>query len=227
MYRLRVFLFVMSCCFALNGFSQTDSNVVVVDSTLRNPDAKRNPIFNAPKDTSANLKAATPVKSEVFKDSARLALEAMPGRAIRRSAVLPGWGQVTNGRWWKVPIIYGGFIGLGLAIDFNQKYYRKFIRELQFRDEFPDKTSDPDLVRITDQQGLIQYKDYYRRNRDLSVLAAVGLYAINIIDAYVDAKFFRFDISDELGFKIQPSLIPTVSHAYISPVPAIKIQLML
>lgn len=227
MYRLRVFLFVMSCCFALNGFSQTDSSVVVVDSTLRNPDAKRNPIFNAPKDTSANLKVATPVKSEVFKDSARLALEAMPGRAIRRSAVLPGWGQVTNGRWWKVPIIYGGFIGLGLAIDFNQKYYRKFIRELQFRDEFPDKTSDPDLVRITDQQGLIQYKDYYRRNRDLSVLAAVGLYAINIIDAYVDAKFFRFDISDELGFKIQPSLIPSVSHAYISPVPAIKIQLML
>lgn len=227
MYCLRVFLFVMSCCFALHGFSQTDSNVVVVDSTLRNPDAKRNPIFNVRKDTSASLKAAAPVKSEVFKDSARLALEAMPGRAIRRSAILPGWGQVTNGRWWKVPIIYGGFIGLGLAVDFNQKYYRKFIRELQFRDEFPDKTRDPDLVRITDQQGLIQYKDYYRRNRDLSVLAAVGLYAINIIDAYVDAKFFRFDISDELGFKIQPSLIPTVSHAYNSPVPAIKIQLML
>ncbi|MEJ6982574.1 DUF5683 domain-containing protein [Pedobacter sp. P351] len=227
MYRLRVFLVVIFCCFAFNGFSQTDSNVVVVDSTLRNPDAKRNPVFNAPKDTSANLKATTPVKSEVFKDSARLALEAMPGRAIRRSAILPGWGQVTNGRWWKVPVIYGGFIGLGLAVDFNQKYYKKFLRELQFRDEFPGQTSDPDLIRITDQQGLIQYKDYYRRNRDLSVLAAVGLYAINIIDAYVDAKFFRFDISDELGLRIHPSLIPSVSHAYISPVPAIKIHLML
>ncbi len=227
MYRLGVFLFVIICCFTLHGFSQTDSTVVVVDSTLRNPDAKRNPIFNSPSDTVNHLKTATPVKPEVVKDSARLALERLPKVAIRRSAILPGWGQVTNGRWWKVPIIYGGFIGLGLAVDFNQRYYRKFLNELRFRDEFEGQTRDPDLVRILDQQGLIQYKDYYRRNRDLSVLAAVGLYAINIIDAYIDAKFFRFDISDELGFKIQPSLIPSVSHAYNPPVPAIKIQLKL
>ena len=227
MYRLGVFLFVMICCFSLQGFSQTDSTVLVVDSTLRNPDAKRNPVFNAPSDTINNLKSATPVKPEVVKDSARLALERLPKVAIRRSAILPGWGQVTNGRWWKVPIIYGGFIGLGLAVDFNQRYYKKFLSELQFRDEFPDQKRDPDLIKLLDQQALIQYKDYYRRNRDLSVLAAVGLYAINIIDAYVDAKFFRFDISDELGFKIQPSIIPSVSHAYIPPVPAIKIQLIL
>jgi hypothetical protein len=114
-----------------------------------------------------------------------------------------------------------------LAVDFNQRYYRKFLNELRFRYDSDGQTRDPDLVRILDQQGLIQYKDYYRRNRDLSVLAAVGLYAINIIDAYIDAKFFRFDISDELGFKIQPSLIPSVSHAYIPPVPAIKIQFKL
>jgi hypothetical protein len=227
MYCLRILLLAISCCFACSAFSQTDSNVVVVDSTLRNPDAKRNPIFNAPKDTSATLRTVNQKPTGVFKDSARLALERMPRVAIRRSAIIPGWGQVTNHRWWKVPIIYGGFIGLGLAVDFNQKLYKQFIRELQFRYNNPGKTSDPELMVVRDNQGLIQYRDYYRRNRDLSVLAGVGLYAINIIDAYVDAKFFRFDISDKLGLKIQPSLMPSGSYAYTSPVPAIKIQIKL
>jgi hypothetical protein len=200
---------------------------VVVDSTLRNPDAKRNPILNAPKDTTATLRTANQKSTGVFKDSARLALERMPKVAIRRSAIIPGWGQVTNHRWWKVPIIYGGFIGLGLAVDFNQKLYKQFIRELQFRYNNPGKTSDPELMVVRDNQGLIQYRDYYRRNRDLSVLAGVGLYAINIIDAYVDAKFFRFDISDKLGLNIQPSFMPSGSYAYTSSVPAIKIQIKL
>ncbi|MFD2160846.1 DUF5683 domain-containing protein [Paradesertivirga mongoliensis] len=225
MHYLRVFWIVLGCCFSLSGFSQTDSNVVVVDSTIRNPDAKRNPIFNAPKDTSANLKVEG--KTVVFKDSARLALEQMPKTASRRSAMIPGWGQVTNKRWWKVPIIYGGFVSLGLAVEFNQRYYRKFLKELQFRYEHEGETSDPELVVIKDQQGLLQYKDFYRRNRDLSVLAGLGLYAINIIDAYVDAKFFRFDISDELGLKVTPAVVPMVSHAQVSGVPGIKLQLKL
>ena len=224
MLRSGILWFVMSFCFVVQGFSQTDSNVVVVDSTLRNPDAARNPVFNAPKDTLANLRSAEPV---IVKDSARLALEALPRRAIRRSAIIPGWGQVTNGRWWKVPVIYAGFVGLGLAVEFNQRYYKQFLRELQFRDANPGEKRDPELVRLEDQQALIQYKDYYRRNRDLSVLAGVGLYAINIIDAYIDAKFFRFDISDELALKVSPSLIPANSHAYNSPVPALKIRLSL
>lgn len=226
MYRLRAFLLVLCCCFSLAGFSQTDSNVVVVDSTLRNPDAKRNPIFNAPKDTSANLKAAQEVKPVIFKDSARLALEALPRIASRRSAILPGWGQVTNGRWWKVPAVYGGFVGVGLVFEFNHRYYKKFLAELQYRDANEGEKLDPDLIK-GDNAALIQYKDYYRRNRDFSVLIGVGWYAVNIIDAYIDAKFFRFDISDKLGFSIKPSLIPPSSYAFVSPAPAIKIQFKL
>lgn len=227
MYCLRVLGFVICCCFGLSAYSQTDSNVVVVDSTLRNPDARRNPIFNEVEDTTAVLKTAEDVKPVVFKDSARLALERLPKIAIRRSAILPGWGQVTNGRWWKVPIIYGGFVGLGLAFEFNQRYYKKFLTEAQFRDANPGQTQDPDLIVIEDLQGLIQYKDYYRRTRDLSVLAGLGLYAINIIDAYIDAKFFRFDISDELGFNLRPAVMPSVSRSYAAAVPAIKIQFKL
>ncbi|MBC8054310.1 MAG: hypothetical protein H7Y13_14715 [Sphingobacteriaceae bacterium] len=214
-------MFVISCCFALSGFSQIDSGAVA--DSLRKP-IRGQEIINR-KDTTTNLKTASESKPTIFKDSARLALERLPKIAIRRSALVPGWGQVTNKRWWKVPIIYGGFVGLGLIFEFNQRYYKQFLSELQFRDANPGQVRDSQLVVIQDQQGLIRYKDYYRRTRDLSVLGILGLYTINIIDAYVDAKFFRFDISDKLGLRVTPSLIPSVSHAYSSPVPAIRFQL--
>jgi hypothetical protein len=227
MYCLRVFLFVVSFSFALSGFSQTGSGTV---DTLRKTDDQSNPRLSAPIDTSATPTVAA--KPTVFKDSARLALERLPGIAVRRSAILPGWGQVTNKRWWKVPLIYGGFVGVGLVFEFNQRYYKKFLSEAQFRDAAiragnPELTRDPDLVVIRDQQGLIQYKDYYRRTRDLSVLVGLGLYTINIIDAYVDAKFFRFDISDRLGLRVTPSVVPSMSSTFVATAPALKFQIKL
>jgi len=207
------------------AIAQSGPTLIPVDSTLRNPDAKRSPLSKPAKDTTANLKVQGSSQPVVVKDSARLAIERMPRQAGRRSAILPGWGQVKNGHWWKVPIIYGGFVGVGLIVNFNQHYYKQSLKELQFRDAHPGETSDPELAPV-DTRGLIQYKDFYRRNRDLGVLLGVGLYAINIIDAYVSAKFFRFDISDELSINIKPSVISSVSHAYV-PAPAIKIQLPL
>lgn len=139
----------------------------------------------------------------VVKDSARLALERMPRQAAMKSAMLPGLGQFYNKRWWKVPLIYGGFIGIGLVYEFNQRNYKIFLKEAQYRELNPKKTQNP-LFAGYSSQGIITIKDSYRRDRDLSILAGLGFYAINIIDAYVDAKFFRFDISDELSLKVDP-----------------------
>jgi hypothetical protein len=111
-----------------------------------------------------------------------------------------------------VPLVYGGFIGIGLVFEFNQRYYQVFLKEAQFRQENPGKTQNPLYAPYT-TEGIISIKDSYRRNRDLSVLAGLGFYAINIIDAYVDAKFFRFDISDELSVKVSPSLNQVPIHA--------------
>lgn len=151
-------------------------------------------------------------KTPAIKDSARIAIEAMPRRAALNSAMLPGLGQIYNKRWWKVPLVYGGFIGIGLVFEFNQRYYQVFLKEAQFRQENPGKTQNPLYAPYT-TEGIISIKDSYRRNRDLSVLAGLGFYAINIIDAYVDAKFFRFDISDELSVKVSPSLNQAPIHA--------------
>lgn len=222
---LRWILVIAVCLFMQLAYAQTDPAVVVVDSTLANPNAKKDPEFEPRKDTTANLKVETEVKPKVVKDSARLAIERMPRDAARRSAILPGWGQIKNGQWYKAPLIYGGFVGVGLYLEFNQRYYKQTLRELQYRYDNPDSKRDPELEGI-DIQGLKQYKDFYGRNRQVAVIAGLGWYALNIIDAYVWAKFFRFDISDELGMKIKPAIIPGFSNAY-SAAPAIKIQIPL
>lgn len=157
-----------------------------------------------------------PKKAEVVKDSARLAIEAMPRIAARRSAILPGLGQIYNKRWWKVPLVYGGFFGIGLVYEFNQRNYKIFLKEAQFRQENPGKTQNPLYAPYT-TEGIINIKDAYRRNRDLSILGGLGFYAINVIDAYIDAKFFRFDLSDELSIQVKPSVVQTLPvHASAS-----------
>jgi len=193
--------------------------------------------FLTQRDALSQVKDAPPAKSDsskvqvkkepALKDSARLAIEAMPRRAAMKSLMLPGLGQIYNKRWWKVPLVYGGFIGIGLVFEFNQRNYQVFLKEAQFRELNPQKTQNPLFSGYTNE-GIIQIKDAYRRDRDLSVLAGLGFYAITIIDAYVDAKFFRFDISDELSLKVQPSVGQVPVHASVfSPSVGLKLKLSL
>jgi hypothetical protein len=160
----------------------------------------------------------------VFKDSARLAIEKMPRTAVWRSALVPGLGQIYNKRWWKVPFIYAGFVGVGLALDFNQRYYKEFLGEVQYRSAHDGAPLNP-LYAGYSFEGMVQVKDAYRRNRDLSILGFVAVHAINMIDAYVDAKFFRYDISKDLSFKFEPSF--QKPNAYASQAFSIKIKLAL
>ena len=163
-------------------------------------------------------------REPAVKDSARLAIEAMPRKAALKSLMVPGLGQIYNKRWWKVPLVYGGFVGIGLVFEFNHRYYKVFLKEAQFRELNPQKTENP-LYSNYSNQGIIAIKDAYRRNRDLSVLAGLGFYAITIIDAYVDAKFFRFDISDELSLRVEPSLsqAPVYATAF-APAAGLKLR---
>lgn len=163
-----------------------------------------------PVDTEVSTKA-------VVKDSARLAIEARPGIAARRSAIVPGLGQLYNKRWWKVPLVYGGFVGIGLVYEFNQRQYKKFLTEAQYRQDDPTKANPAWKGYETD--GIIRIKDDYRRTRDLSILAGVAFYAVQIIEAYVDAKFFGFDVSDDLSLKIDPFVQPAPVYNAFAPVP--------
>jgi len=201
-----------------------------VDSTLINPKAKKDSVFRPKRDSVVNLRSAskTEQKPAVVKDSARLALERLSKVSTRRSMIIPGWGQITNRRWWKVPIIYGGFVSLALAIDFNQRYYKEYLGELQHNDRYNrglEKTPWKDSVLASyDYNRIIDAKDFYRRNRDLSILLTGALYAINVIDAYVDATFFRFDVSKDLSLKLTPSFQPYYASSGLTAMPLLKLK---
>ncbi|MXV50761.1 hypothetical protein GS399_07230 [Pedobacter sp. HMF7647] len=213
--------------------AQINNSAVKVDTTMRRSGVKTVDTLPRPE----NQPIVKAKKQEVVKDSARLALEAMPRRATLRSLVVPGWGQITNRRYWKLPIVYAGYVGLGLAINFNQKYYKEILTEVQNRTNYPSNedengnpyyTPNPKYAPYS-TQSLTDAKDFYRRNRDLSILGLVAFHAIQTIDAYVDAKFFRYDISDELSLKVSPSIQQAApsSFAFNVPVPSLKLTLSL
>ena len=213
---LRILLIIVSLIAVTVVKAQERDSAVVRQDTVR----------------PAQVKPAPPASPPVVKSPERIELEKMPRRAALRSAIIPGWGQMTNRRWWKVPLVYGGFVGIALVYDFNQTYYKEFLTEAQNREynrrnPTSPRPLNPAYVRATDA-GIINYKDGYRRNRDLTILGGAAFYVITIIDAYVDAKFFRFDISDELALKVNPSLQqqPT-GYSYALPAPSIKVSLSL
>lgn len=143
-------------------------------------------------------------------------VEHSPRKATIYSAVLPGLGQIYNRKYWKVPLIYGGFATFGYFINFNNDLYIKYKRAYSdLIDEDPNTNSfkelnvnpvyfeDDKIVQFTER--LKRAKDGSRRNRDLVVISTAVFYAANIIDASVDAHFFNFDIGDDLAINWVPA----------------------
>lgn len=140
-----------------------------------------------------------------------------PTRAVWLSALLPGLGQVYNRRYWKLPIIVGGFMGLGYATNWNNNQFQDYsqgYRDLLDNDPntrsymkfFPPTTKEEDLDKTWLQQTLKSRKDYYRRNRDLCIISIVGLYLLCMVDSYVDASLAHFDLSPNLSMDVHPAI---------------------
>lgn len=142
-------------------------------------------------------------KTEQLKPAAqKIALYHNPGKAALLSAILPGAGQVYNNRWWKVPIVYAA---LGTTIYFlvdNQQQYSRY------RADYIRASTDSSFAKFNDPIVLNTYVDFYRRNRDYSVVALIAVYALNVVDAYVDAHLLSFDISDDISMHFEPYISP-------------------
>lgn len=153
---------------------------------------------------------------DIKKDSTRLAIEHISRVAWKRSALVPGWGQYTNqGLWWvKIPIIYGGLITGFVVFDYWQWYYKKFLDELDHRISNQGEPRDPDLINYTNMEGLVRQKDFGRRNRDLTILAIVGFWGLNVVEAYVDSMLkYRWNIGSDMNVRLSPALMPNPSFA--------------
>lgn len=138
-----------------------------------------------------------------------------PVKATWLALVIPGGGQIYNRKYWKLPIIYGGFAGCAYALSWNNKMYKDYMQAYKdARDEKWESTSITDLIppgyNISHEQLttiLQKRKNLYRRYRDMSVFAFIGVYLISVIDAYVDAELSNFDISPDLSMRIEPAVI--------------------
>ena len=139
-------------------------------------------------------------------------------RAMWLAIVIPGGGQIYNRKYWKLPIVYGGFIGCYYAIRWNNMMYKDYSQAyLDLMDDNPETQSYNQFMhfgaQITDQNKTTyenkfrRRKDYYRRYRDLSAFIMIGVYALSVIDAYVDASLSDFDISDDLSMRVTPTVI--------------------
>ena len=134
----------------------------------------------------------------------------VPAKSTIYSLLLPGLGQANNGDWWKIPIWTGGLVACGYFYHFNDMQYRRF-RWITLVGE--DKASGY-VGGITANQAQT-YRDTYRRYRDYSILAAILVYALNVIDANVFAFMADFDVSDNIAsLEVQPTLIQPLTPYY-------------
>ena len=141
-----------------------------------------------------------------------------PKRAMWLAIVIPGAGQIYNRKYWKLPIVYGGFVGCAYAMRWNNQMYRDYSQAyIDIMDDDPNTQSYNQFLHLgskIDDSNIERYKklfksrkDTYRRWRDLSFFCLVGVYALSIIDAYVDASLSEFDISKDLSLKLEPTII--------------------
>lgn len=173
--------------------------------TIATPQSKL--VLIEPVDT---LLTKTPVKAKFQPD---------PDMAVWLAAVVPGLGQIYNRQYWKLPIVYGGAMGLAYAITWNNQMYIDYRKAyLDLID--PDPTTNYYLHVLKEDETSVQQnrsqrertlkdkQETYLRNRDLSIIFTGVLYLLTLIDAYVDAQMADYDISPDLSLQVAPAVLP-------------------
>ena len=152
-------------------------------------------------------------------------------RSVWLAMVFPGAGQIYNRKYWKLPIVYGGFVGCAYALNWNGKMYKDYSQAyLDIMDDDPNTKSYEDFLPLNSsingqeeryKELFRKRKDLYRRQRDLSIFSFIGVYLLSIIDAYVDAELSDFDITKDISLKIEPT---TFNHESTRNINSIGLQ---
>lgn len=234
--KIILLLLLLFCCLAGRSAAQ-DSQALVSDSLSLGPGndaASRrsnriiasDSLFSAPSNdisrggpneilVQEDLFSKPDMESFMNTDTAaqgRKLFKPLPSKALWYAALCPGLGQFYNRKYWKLPIVAGGAVGLAYAIDWNGKYYVAYTNAYRdISDNNPETNSFLSLLppgySYTESQlrtVLKNRQQTFRRQRDLSIIGAVGFYLICILDAYVDAELFDFDVSPDLSIQLQP-----------------------
>ena len=206
-------IFVLACCLAqgMTTLAQTDSTRIVEV----NMDEMRDDIIMAESILDDTLDISLfPAKQKrdwsTWRPSAK--------RAMWLALVVPGAGQIYNRKYWKLPIVYGGFVGCAYAMRWNNQMYHDYAQAyMDLMDNDPSTESYNQFMHLgakINSSNMKRYqdlfkkrKDRFRRWRDMSFFVMVGVYALSVIDAYVDASLSEFDISNDLSLHVAPAVI--------------------
>ena len=151
-----------------------------------------------------------------------------PSKSVWLAAIVPGLGQIYNRSYWKLPIVYGGLMGCAYAITWNSNKYSDYrqayidiVRDVELSTD-PTRSYNavlPEGYTIEKMGGRSYYttvlkekQNTYHRYRDLSIVVTIAVYALSIVDAFVDAQLFDFDISPDLSLNVEPQIYYDLQH---------------
>jgi len=226
MYKYLLLVWLLSGC-AFAAIAQKPDTTAIIS-------VKKKDTLTASKHDSIAAKQFAPKKKEKIYHPDTLH---SPQKAVMHSLMIPGWGQVYNHQVWKVPLVV---IAVGTPIYlvfFNNSLYAEFLALSKFREHgtVPDK-NDPNFANYTlyanvPDQAIYDEANFYRRDRDLSYLAILGFWGINVVDAYINAKFIHsYTVDNNLSMKVSPTFISQpfyASNPISSYIPGIKITFTL
>ena len=185
-------IFLVFCCLAIQPFVATAQEKEV----LKSADSLNTVTITI--DTSADGKKKSKVR--VYN----------PGKAAVRSAILPGWGQVYNKKYWKVPIVYAG-LGISAGVFFyNLETYQdtRMAYTIRVTEDTARYDEIPEYLQPISTESLRYYRDSYRQAMDYSILVFLLIWGLNVVDAAVDAHLKGFDVSPDLSLKFKPYYSP-------------------
>ena len=220
-YIRRVLLTVVATVMGINAWAQHDSDSLAIVETGDSIGTLMVPITEPEQSVMVDSIKIKKVKRnwDTWKPN--------PQRALWLALVLPGAGQIYNRKYWKLPLVYGGFLGCIYALNWNNTMYRDYSQayiDIMDSDENTNSYENfiPAKYNVQANKNRLQElfrrkKNYYRRYRDLSMFCMIGVYALSIIDAYVDAELSSFDISKDLSMKVRPAVIHDRLPAFRSP----------
>lgn len=186
-----------------------DKSESLIESLQRVDSISASDSLKIAKSSSAEKKLEKSLEKKIFSPT--------PKKALIHALIFPGLGQIYNRKYWKLPIVYGGFLGVTYAVSWNgnlygdyKKAYKDIVTDPQGTTSWHNFVNDPQAV--LNNPALMQKRiswmkrrrDYFRRNRDLGIIIGVGLYALCILDAYVDASLYDFNVSPNLSMSIYP-----------------------
>ncbi|WP_162915702.1 DUF5683 domain-containing protein [Paraflavitalea soli] len=168
-------------------------------------------------DSTGNIKVERPSKVDTTKVKDSIVKpKHSPRKAALRSAIIPGWGQVYNKKYWKLPLVAAAIGIPAYLVYYNQEWYnrtRYAVKVAAAGNNLPIFLDQVDpqllpLVKSGSVNSLINYRNEFRRNRDYAILVGLLLWGLNVVDATVDAHLKDFDVSDDLSLRVQPAFLP-------------------